>query len=789
MASRADAVMEEDTYEEVRPLSQGSEVPDKCRNVIKELIETESTYLKALRDVLQGYQEPMRAQEHLPVKTDDVNAIFGNTFELHKFSKRILKMLEAKQTDIYGLASIFLSMDQEFKIYTTYCTNHVCSIKTLAAAQQQPTAAEFFYGCQLALGHMLPLSAFLLKPVQRILKYHLLLAELKKQYGKSLGTEDETYEALGHAHKAMESVANHINSMMRTEEAKELMNSIIGWTSTDVQPGALVLDSIFRAHGSKAKRKVFVFEKLILVTKRHKDNVNYTYKGHIMHSQLEVVESPQGMKDPLAFMLASTESRSAPSWILYARDGALKTKWVHQLRRLILDEHPNLQDDVKKMMIASIESGGAVDPKSADVNKPVMQLVDLPKDRLHRHLGRPGRKKQRTTSTALETNLETNLDTSSLGGVSPSSSMTSIGSSVSEAGNFDNDLMYSDVIAQDAIYGNDLEFCPSDNEESDHEGGCDATPDKGEDTPDTGTDILEVTSSDRRESKLSDDLFDKPEVVVPMTSDNRFIAPTSRLSDQRNSISSAPRRSIGVLSGINDTTTFARTTSKKAKAKVESRVSNTFVAVAIQDVKQKEITMELTKGLVGRLVKRYTELTEDKPVVESCPSLGKTTLGSRTSVTLRTAPVVADPATTGSTSWEKGSSASSTRLAGYHSQSLNTPANRSTKSRKRSRSVSTQPKMSLGGAAPRRPVRRCGSISSSAKITGVTVSSLTTKPDPAFPTLYAVCAELRKDSWLMNRRMKQRKQSVPYGVPQQKMAPVAHGRVRDLIARFSVQPM
>lgn len=33
----------------------------------------------------------------------------------------------------------------------------------------------FFQACQLKLGHKLPLAAYLLKPVQRITKYQLLL--------------------------------------------------------------------------------------------------------------------------------------------------------------------------------------------------------------------------------------------------------------------------------------------------------------------------------------------------------------------------------------------------------------------------------------------------------------------------------------------------------------------------------------------------------------------------------------------------------------------------------------
>lgn len=46
----------------------------------------------------------------------------------------------------------------------------------------QPESAEFFSTCQSNLRLMLPLHTYLLKPVQRILKYHLLLEVSAKRY-------------------------------------------------------------------------------------------------------------------------------------------------------------------------------------------------------------------------------------------------------------------------------------------------------------------------------------------------------------------------------------------------------------------------------------------------------------------------------------------------------------------------------------------------------------------------------------------------------------------------------
>ena len=50
---------------------------------------------------------------------------------------------------------------------------------------------NLFQECQEKLGHLLPLSAYLLKPVQRITKYQLLLREMMKLTVKNSTAYDD----------------------------------------------------------------------------------------------------------------------------------------------------------------------------------------------------------------------------------------------------------------------------------------------------------------------------------------------------------------------------------------------------------------------------------------------------------------------------------------------------------------------------------------------------------------------------------------------------------------------
>jgi hypothetical protein len=70
---------------------------------------------------------------------------------------------------------VFLDIGERFRAYTQYYTNHGQAGALLQALQGEPHVLAMLLSCQMLLGHQLPLADYLLKPVQRFLKYPLLL--------------------------------------------------------------------------------------------------------------------------------------------------------------------------------------------------------------------------------------------------------------------------------------------------------------------------------------------------------------------------------------------------------------------------------------------------------------------------------------------------------------------------------------------------------------------------------------------------------------------------------------
>lgn len=66
----------------------------------------------------------------------------------------------------------FVFQNSEFQMYQAYCRNRTASEALVNECTESET---FFKGIQMRLAHQLSLSAYLLKPVQRVTKYQLLL--------------------------------------------------------------------------------------------------------------------------------------------------------------------------------------------------------------------------------------------------------------------------------------------------------------------------------------------------------------------------------------------------------------------------------------------------------------------------------------------------------------------------------------------------------------------------------------------------------------------------------------
>ncbi|XP_037319425.2 dynamin-binding protein isoform X2 [Pungitius pungitius] len=154
---------------------------EKRSKVIEELLQTEKDYIKDLQMCVEEIVEPLQKKQ---VKNVDFDGLFGNLSSVIDLSQRLLETLQ----DTDSIGNIFLDFKSELEeVYKTYCQNHDDAISLLESYEKDKNIQCHVLECLERLRaiyrewgktNYINLGSFLIKPVQRVMRYPLLLMEL-----------------------------------------------------------------------------------------------------------------------------------------------------------------------------------------------------------------------------------------------------------------------------------------------------------------------------------------------------------------------------------------------------------------------------------------------------------------------------------------------------------------------------------------------------------------------------------------------------------------------------------
>ncbi|KAM8924347.1 dynamin-binding protein isoform 2-T2 [Pelodytes ibericus] len=154
---------------------------EKRSKVIEELLQTERDYVRDLEACVEHIMIPLQATQMPNV---DFEVLFGNIHAVIIVSKRLLAALE--NSDSAG--SVFLEHRGELEnVYKEYCQNHEETIALLEAYEKDERFQKHLLECMETMKSLyrewgctnyINIGSFLIKPVQRVMRYPLLLMEL-----------------------------------------------------------------------------------------------------------------------------------------------------------------------------------------------------------------------------------------------------------------------------------------------------------------------------------------------------------------------------------------------------------------------------------------------------------------------------------------------------------------------------------------------------------------------------------------------------------------------------------
>uniref|UniRef100_A0A8C1GFV8 Dynamin-binding protein n=1 Tax=Cyprinus carpio TaxID=7962 RepID=A0A8C1GFV8_CYPCA len=158
---------------------------EKRSKVIEELLQTEHDYIKDLQMCVKEIIQPL---QKIQVQNIDFDGLFGNISSVIDLSRRLYKTLQ----DTDSIGQVFLDYKGELEeVYKIYCQNHDDAISLLETYEKdeniQKHRLNLFFTlspsltllfCHRGKTNYINLGSFLIKPVQRVMRYPLLLMEL-----------------------------------------------------------------------------------------------------------------------------------------------------------------------------------------------------------------------------------------------------------------------------------------------------------------------------------------------------------------------------------------------------------------------------------------------------------------------------------------------------------------------------------------------------------------------------------------------------------------------------------
>ncbi|XP_047663035.1 puratrophin-1 isoform X2 [Tachysurus fulvidraco] len=293
--------------------------------IMDELLLTEMEYVRSLAYILTHYL-PLLAQPNVPPDLRGQRGrIFGNLENLYAFHcGYFLQELEACKTEPLQVGGCFLRHKENFGLYALYSKNKPQSD---ALIQQH----KFFKSKQLELGDSMDLSSYLLKPVQRISKYSLLLQEMLEECGSEHVAE----------RKEIQGAAEVVRFQLRHGNDLLTMDAIQDCDVNLQEQGQLIRqDELYVSFRKKrVLRRVFLFQDLILFTKTkktHRGDDVYVYKQSFKTCDIGLTQNCG--QSGLCFEIWFRRRKAQDTYTLQAERQDLKEAWTADLERILWEQ-------------------------------------------------------------------------------------------------------------------------------------------------------------------------------------------------------------------------------------------------------------------------------------------------------------------------------------------------------------------------------------------------------------------------------------------------------------------
>ncbi|GAB0193340.1 FERM, ARHGEF and pleckstrin domain-containing protein 2 [Grus japonensis] len=318
---------------------------DKAYFIAKEILATERTYLKDLEVITVWFRSAVIKENAMPEGL--MTLLFSNIDPIYEFHRGFLKEIEQRLSlwegktnahvkgDYQRIGDVMLRNMHTLKEFTSYLQKHDEVLTELEKATKRLKKLEAVYKeFELQKVCYLPLNTFLLKPIQRLMHYKLILGRLCKHYTAEHRDFADCRNALKEVTEMTSRLQHSLIRLENFQKLTELQHDLIGIDNLTAPGREFIREGCLYKLTKKGlqQRMFFLFSDMLLYTSKGVTGTNqFKIHGHLPLHGMLVEESENEWAVPHCFTIYSAQKT-----IVVAASTRLEmAKWMEDLNMAI----------------------------------------------------------------------------------------------------------------------------------------------------------------------------------------------------------------------------------------------------------------------------------------------------------------------------------------------------------------------------------------------------------------------------------------------------------------------
>ncbi|XP_038572668.1 FERM, ARHGEF and pleckstrin domain-containing protein 2 isoform X1 [Micropterus salmoides] len=314
---------------------------DKAYFIAKEILTTERTYLKDLEVITVWFRSAVIKENAMPEGL--MTLLFSNIDPIYEFHRGFLKELDQRlalwegrsnahvKGDYQRIGDVMLRNMCALKEFTSYLQKHDEVLTELEKATKRLKKLETVYKeFELQKVCYLPLNTFLLKPIQRLMHYKLILERLCKHYSPTHRDHDDCKEALKEVAEIATQLQSSLIRLENFQKLTELQRDLIGIENLTAPGREFIREGCLYKLTKKGlqQRMFFLFSDMLLYTSKGVTATNqFKVHGQLPLHGMIVEESENEWSVPHCFTIYSAQR----TIVVAASSKVEMGKWIEDL--------------------------------------------------------------------------------------------------------------------------------------------------------------------------------------------------------------------------------------------------------------------------------------------------------------------------------------------------------------------------------------------------------------------------------------------------------------------------